>query len=47
MARPNHAEHKPLLGADAANFLDLDVTKLTPQEAAKAIVRWLVGVAKA
>lgn len=46
MARRNHAERKPLVGADAANLLGLDVTQLTPQQAAMAIAGWLAGVAK-
>ena len=46
MARRNHEERKPLLGANAANLLELDATQLTPQQAAKAIAGWLAGVAK-
>lgn len=41
MARRNHREAKPLLGKDAANMLEIDVTQLSPAAAATAIENWL------
>ena len=41
MARRNHKDGKPLLGSDAANLLKIDVTSLSPAEAAQAVGHWL------
>ncbi|UYN98128.1 MAG: AAA family ATPase [Devosia sp.] len=44
MARRNHADAKPLLGLDQPNLLRLDVTTLSPEDAAKAIAEWVHGL---
>ncbi|WP_449394302.1 AAA family ATPase [Devosia riboflavina] len=41
MARRNHKEGKPLMGSNAANLLEIDVTSLSPAVAAQAIENWL------
>jgi hypothetical protein len=41
MARRNHKDGKPLLGSNAANLLEIDVTSLSPAAAAQAIENWL------
>ncbi|MFK4812800.1 AAA family ATPase [Devosia sp. ZW T5_3] len=40
MARRNHAGAQPLAGTDEANLLRLDVTGLSPTEAATEIATW-------
>ncbi len=40
MARRNHAQGKVLAGIDEANLLRLDVTDLSPTEAATKIAEW-------
>lgn len=44
MARRNHTEAKPLLGSGETNLLRIDVTALTPLDAARAIAEWAVGL---
>jgi tRNA uridine 5-carbamoylmethylation protein Kti12 len=41
MARRNHAQGKVLAGIDEANLLKLDVTYLSPADAADRIAAWL------
>lgn len=43
MARRNHAQRKALAGMDEANLLQLDVTNLSPTEAAAKIEAWVQG----
>ncbi|MBB3297379.1 hypothetical protein FHT74_001048 [Rhizobium sp. BK109] len=40
MARRNHAQGKVLAGIDETNLLRLDVTDLSPAEAATKIAEW-------
>jgi len=40
MARRNQLGAKPLAGADQPNLLELDVTALSPEQAAQAIADW-------
>ncbi|MBD9490448.1 AAA family ATPase [Ensifer sp. ENS11] len=41
MARRNHAQGKVLAGIDEANLLELDVTDLSPTDAAAKIAEWI------
>ncbi len=40
MARRNHAQRKVLAGIDEPNLLQLDVTQLSPRDAATIIAKW-------
>lgn len=44
MARRNQSEAKPLAGSDVEHFLSLDVTSLSPVEAATKIADWLAKI---
>jgi hypothetical protein len=41
MVRRNHAQGKVLAGIDEANLLKLDVTELSPEDAAERIAKWI------
>lgn len=44
MAQRNHAKSDALVGQDEENLLVLDVTRLSPADAAGTIAKWALGV---